>query len=356
MPLSAWTRTLIVSATIILLGVIVMGTVWLLTWVKDIVLLLLLSGLMTIVLMPLVDWIEGRHERVPRPLAVLASYLCVLIVLGGILSVVVPPLVDQANQLVKGLPDIIQRLTAESSPITDELQRFGINPSSGSNNLGAQAQQVATAVLTNIATVVRDITTVAVGILVVLVVSFYLLNEGHEFSRKLDKVVPDEHRGKLEFLQESIVMAVGGYVRAQLTVALMVGVLAGFSAWLIGIRFPLIIGALAGLFELIPFFGPTLGAVPAVLIALFQGNWIKLALIVAAFIVIQQIESNLIGPRIMAHGVGLHPLVVIVSVLIGIEVAGIWGALFAVPGAAVLVAIGRRLYRVNKGLPRKIAA
>ena len=108
--------------------------------------------------------------------------------------------------------------------------------------------------------------------------------------------------------------------------------------------------------ELIPFFGPTLGAVPAILIALFQGSWPKVILILVAFIIIQQIESNIIGPRLLAHGVGLHPLVVIVAVLIGIEVAGIWGALFAVPGTAILVSVGRRLYQMNRERPRRIAA
>ncbi|HEX6512273.1 MAG TPA: AI-2E family transporter [Chloroflexota bacterium] len=352
MSLSAWTRALVVSATIILVAVIVMGGIWLLSWIGSIVLLLLLSGLLAIVLMPLVDWLN--RPKVPRPLAVLGAYVCVLIVLGGILSLVLPPLADQVNQLVKVLPDFVQRSMSPGSPLTDTLDRFGVSLSA--TNIGAQAQQLATAVLANIATVVRDVTTIAVSLLVVLVISFYLLNEGHLFSARLDTLVPDEHRPKYEFLHESVVNAVGGYVRAQLTVALMVGVLAGFSSWLIGIRYPLVIGALAGLFELIPFFGPTLGAIPAILIALFQGSWIRLALIIGAFIIIQQIESNIIGPRIMAHGVGLHPLVVIVVVLIGIEVAGIWGALFAVPAAAVLVAVGRRLYQVNRDRPRRLVA
>ncbi len=187
-----------------------------------------------------------------------------------------------------------------------------------------------------------------------LVIAFYFLNEGHEFRARLDKLVPREHRGTAEFLQESAINAAAGYLRAQLAVAFMVGALAGLAAWATGVHFPLIIGLLAGLFELIPFFGPTLGAIPAVLIALFQGPPLRVGLIVAAFVVIQQIESNLIGPRIMAHGVGLHPLVVIVAVLIGIEVAGLWGALFAVPGAAILVAIGRHIYQISRDRPRRV--
>jgi predicted PurR-regulated permease PerM len=134
----------------------------------------------------------------------------------------------------------------------------------------------------------------------------------------------------------------------------MVGVLAGLASWLTGVRFPLIIGVLAGLLELIPFFGPTLGAVPAVIIAIFQGSWLRVGLIVLAFVVIQQVESNIVGPRIMARGVGLHPLLVIIAVLVGIELAGVWGALFAVPATAILVTVGRRVYRLNRDRPTRV--
>jgi predicted PurR-regulated permease PerM len=352
----SWTRTLVVSATIILLAIIVVGAIWLLSWVGPVVLLLLLAGLLSTVLMPLVDWLE-RGRPIPRPLAVLVSYLAVLIVFGGILYLVIPPLVDQANQLVQGLPDMYRNLTAPDSTVRQLADRLGIDLTlSGQSNLGTQLQALARAVLTNAAVLVRDVTSTAVGIVVVLVVSFYLLNEGHDFRARLNGVVPERYHDTLDYFLEAIIGAVGGYARAQLAVAAMVGVLAGLAAWIVGVRYPLIIGALAGLLELIPFFGPTLGAAPAVLIAIFQGSWLRVALIIVAFIIIQQIESNIIGPRLLGHGVGLHPLVVIVAVLIGIEVAGVWGALFAVPATAVLVSVGRRVYQMSRERPRRMAA
>lgn len=354
MSLSAWTRALVISATIIVVGLMLMGAIWLLSFVREILLLVLLAGLTSVVLMPFVDWL-AHFRAIPRPLAVLIAYLCVLVVVGGIMFVVIPPLVDQGNQLVKALPDVFQRLTSSDSALSQTLERFGISTTAG-GSLGAQVQELAKTVLANVATLVRDITTVGVGIIVVTVVSFYLLNEGHKFRASFESLVPSEHRGKFEFVAELSITTVAGYMRAQLIVAFMVGMLAGFSAGIIGIRYPLIIGALAGLFELVPFFGPTLGAVPAVLIGLFQGDWVRLALIIGAFVIIQQVESNIIGPRIMAHGVGLHPLAVILAVLIGIEVAGIWGALFAVPTAAILATVGRRLYEVNRDRPRRVAA
>jgi predicted PurR-regulated permease PerM len=352
MSTSQWLRTLIVCSTVLLVSIIVLGAFWLASFAGEVILLLLLAGLFAIMLMPLVDLLESSR-RIPRPVAILVAYLCVFVVLGGIMYVVIPPLLQQANQLVQNLPDIVQNLVGPTSVVNDALQRFGIGAGTISGNVGDQLQNLAKAALSNVATVLRDIGTFAVGVVVVAVIAFYLLNEGHDFRAKLHRVVPEEHRHTVAFLQESIVNAVGGYVRAQLTVAFMVGILAGFAAWAIGVRFPLIIGALAGLFELVPFFGPTLGAVPALTIAIFQGSWLRVALILGAFIVIQQIESNLIGPRIMAHGVGLHPLVVIVVVLVGIQVAGIWGALFAVPATAVLVSVGRHIY-IERSRPHPI--
>lgn len=352
-----WTRTLVIFTTIILAGVILFGLVWLLSWIGNLVLLLMLASLLTVVLMPLVDLIE-RRTPIPRAVAVVISYVAVFSFFAGILYLIIPPLIVQGGQLAKGLPNIFQKLAGPNS-VVNQIQSklgFSIGSSGGSGqpNLGTEAQGLVTAVLSNLALVVRDATTVAVGFVVVLVVAFYLINEGHTFRAKLDEVVPREHRGTVDFVQESVINAVAGYVRAQLAVALMVGVLAGFAAWITGVKFPLIIGALAGLLELIPFFGPTLGAIPAVLIAIFQGSWLRVGLIVGAFIIIQQIESNIVGPRIMERGVGLHPLVVIVVVLIGIEVAGIWGALFAVPGMAILFTLGKRLYRLNRDRPRPL--
>ncbi len=348
MTISSWTRALVVSATIILVGIIVMGVIWLLLRVGQIVLLVLLGGLLAVVLMPFVDMLD-RRRSIPRPLAVLIAYVLLALVFGGIVYLIVPPLLAQGNQLAQGLPDIVQSLVGPNSLLTRTLEGLGISPSvAGLGGVSSQVQEVVKAVVSNAATIVRDVTTIAVGFIVILVIAFYLLNEGHRFQAGLRQVIPPQHREWAEFLQDSLVNAVAGYVRAQLTVALMVGVLAGLAASLIGVRFPLIIGLLAGLLELIPFFGPTIGAIPAVVIAIFQGPWLRVGLIVAAFVVIQQIESNIVGPRIMARRVGVHPLLVIISVLAGIELAGIWGAVFAVPTVAVLVTICQRIYQANR--------
>lgn len=355
MSSSPWLRTLVVSGAILLVAVLICAALWLMIRLQGIVLLLLLAGLLSVALMPAVDYLDS-FAPLPRPVAVVLVFLAVMLVLAGIVLIVAPPLVTQANALVERLPAIVQTITGPNSPVTELLNRFGISLDAASATFTTQAQEVAKAAVGNAAVVVRDLTAIVVGIIVVAVVSFYFLNEGHAMRAKLEQLVPDEQRGLSDFVVSAVISAVGGYVRAQLIMAAMVGVLAGLSAWAIGISYPLIIGVLASVFELIPFFGPTLGAIPAVAIAAFQGEWVKLGLIVAAFIVIQQIESNIVGPRITAHSVGLHPLVVILAVLVGIELAGVWGALFATPAAGVLVSVGRRLWRANRDRARTAPA
>ena len=125
--------------------------------------------------------------------------------------------------------------------------------------------------------------------------------------------------------------------------ALTIGVAAAVGCWLLGVPYPLVVGLLAGLFELVPMLGPILAAVPAVLISLTQPFPLVLWVIVF-FIVIQQIEANVIGPKITGHAVGLHPLGALLALVAGAELGGLVGALFAVPVAGILYVLAVAVY------------
>ena len=136
----------------------------------------------------------------------------------------------------------------------------------------------------------------------------------------------------------------GGYLRGQLVMAATIGAIAGLGCWLLGLPYALVLGVLAGLFELVPMFGPILSAVPAVLVALFLPFptvlWVALF-----FFAVQQVESNILGPRITGHAVGLHPLGALFALLAGLQLAGVLGALFAVPVAGILWVLVAAAYR-----------
>jgi predicted PurR-regulated permease PerM len=127
----------------------------------------------------------------------------------------------------------------------------------------------------------------------------------------------------------------GGYLRGQFTLALIIGVLAGVGMSLLGLPYAVVLGVLAGLFELVPMFGPILSVIPAVIVALFM-PFPTVLLVVLYFLVIQQLENNVLAPRIGGHCVGLHPLGAMFALLAGFQLAGLLGGPFAVALAGVL--------------------
>src|SRR5881275_2779486 len=181
-------------------------------------------------------------------------------------------------------------------------------------------------------------------IVLALVISLYLLVDGPRFPERSLAIIPAQHRTKALFLQDNVSRVLGGYLRGQLTLALIIGVLAGVGTALLGLPYAVVLGVLAGLFELVPMFGPILSVVPAVLVALFM-PFPTVVWVLLFFLAIQQIENNVLAPRISGHAVGLHPLGAMFALLAGFQLAGLLGGLFAVPLAGVLWVLLGAAYR-----------
>jgi len=172
-------------------------------------------------------------------------------------------------------------------------------------------------------------------ILLILVITFYFLLDGGAMRHRFVRLLPDRHRDRWFFVEATLNRVLGGYIRGQVVVAATVGLAAGAGCFFIGVYFPIVIGLLAFIFEFVPMLGPVLGMLPAVVIALFQPHT-PVVLVIVYFIILQQVESNLIVPRISGHAVGLHPLAALLALLAGLDLAGIGGALLTVPLAGVL--------------------
>jgi predicted PurR-regulated permease PerM len=171
--------------------------------------------------------------------------------------------------------------------------------------------------------------------ILVLVVSAYLLSGFPAIRGNVIRAVPRRYRGVHEFARSNAARIMGAYLRGQLIMAATIGTLATVGLGLLGLPDFVVLGVLAGLFELVPMFGPILSAVPAVIVALFQ-PWPTVVWVIIFFLVVQQFESNWLGPRVTGHAVGLHPLGAMFALMVGFEIAGILGGLFAVPVAGVL--------------------
>ncbi|HET7077984.1 MAG TPA: AI-2E family transporter [Chloroflexia bacterium] len=308
-----------------------------------IIVLVLAGFLLAFLFGPLVDRLARRG--MPRILAILLIYLVVLggLVLGGVL--LINPLTAQLQGVVDQLPTLVNASGGAWTQVEHFLAGFGVAVSITSlrDQLVGYLTSAGGSLLGGTLSVVTGLVTLATDIMLVLVIAFYLLLDGANMRNWALRFLPSRARERWFFIEATLNRVLGGYIRGQIIVALTVGVAAGLGCAVLGVQFPLVIGLLAFLFEFIPMVGPVLGMIPAVVIAAFQPLPLVLWVIIY-FIVLQQVESNVIVPRVSGHAVGLHPLAALLALLAGVELGGLGGALIAVPIVGVLYVIALALY------------
>jgi predicted PurR-regulated permease PerM len=308
-----------------------------------ILVLLLASFLVAFLLGPLVDRLEGRG--VPRLLAILLLYLTILGALTGGALLLIGPLTTQVQGLSTTLPTLLSSESDAQTQIDQFLRQIGLPVSVAAlrDQLAGNLTSAGSSLLGGTLTALTGLVGLVTDLFLVLAITFYLLLDGNNMHTWALRLLPTALRERWFFIEATLNRVLGGYIRGQIIVSLTVGIAAGLGSALLGVHYPLVIGLLAFLFEFIPMVGPILGMVPAVLLALFQPLPLVVWVIVY-FIVLQQVESNVIVPRVSGQAVGLHPLGVLLALLAGVELGGLGGALLAVPLAGVLYVIFLALY------------
>ncbi len=331
-----------------LLTVLAAAAVALLAWhilslFAHLLLIIVLALLVAFIFAPLVSNLE--RSRLPRAAAIGVAYVGTLLLLAAVLTVFLGPLITQLVALAGGLPGDVQILERHTSSIDQFFSAHGlpIRVATVQKQALGQVQTISSLVLGSTLTILGSLTSFIVDLFLILVLSFYFLLDAQNIRNNLVRLLPERLRTHAFFVQAAFIKVVGGYIRGQLLMAVTIGMAAGLGCYLLGVPYPLVIGLLAGLFELMPMIGPVLGAIPAVLISLVHGFPLVLW-VVLLFVFIQQVESNVIGPRITGHAVGLHPLGALLALLAGVELGGILGALFAVPAAGILYVLAVAVY------------
>lgn len=302
-----------------------------------IIALLVASFLVAYLLSPLVDRMERGGLR--RGVAILLVYLAIFSVIALVFVLLLGPLTTQLHGLVNSLPALVSGKSGGQTRLDTYFRQHGIKLSVEGirTQIAGYISSAGTTLLGSTLSIVTSIVSVVTDLLLVLAITFYLLLDGHGMRNRAVRLLPAGYRDRWFFFEAALNKVLGGYIRGQLIVALTVGIAAGLGCGLLGVQYPLVIGLLAFLFEFIPMLGPVLGMLPAVLIALFQPSPVPLVIwVVIYFIVLQQIESNAIVPRVSGHAVGLHPLAALLALLIGLELGGLGGALLSVPLAGVV--------------------
>jgi predicted PurR-regulated permease PerM len=271
-----------------------------------------------------------------RMLGIVFAYLITFAIVTVLLLLLAAPFVKQLRQLDVDLPTLIAQAQAQSDALDQAAASRGVqlNLGNGIAQSGPAIEQNSHDVLHDVIAAASAIGGVLMNAVLILVVSAYVLTGAATIQSNVRKAVPKRYRGLHQFVRSNAARIMGAYLRGQLIMAAVIGTLAAVGTGLMGLPYFLVLGVLAGMFEMVPMFGPILSAIPAVIVALFQ-PWPTVVWVIVFFVVVQQFECNLLGPKVSGHKVGLHPLGSMFALMVGFELAGILGGLVAVPVAGV---------------------
>lgn len=337
-----------------------------------VLLVFVVAAVTALILNPLVAGLQ-RRLRFPRGLAVATVYVGLLAVVATLGFLLANPIADQARKFGRDVPSIIDDANARLADVQDYFDRKGVHVElvkQGETALETLQEKVVGGT-SDIVSFGGDLLTRVVqaglGLILVVVLSVYMLIYGERIGRTVRRVMPPGDGTPEDDYPTRVQKAVSGYVRGQLLFSTAMGTGAGVFLWLFGVlgifpdgrTYALAFGIFFGLMELIPFVGPILGAMPPVLVALFQdpltGLWVALL-----FVALQQIEGHVVAPQIFGHALRINPLLVIFSLLVGAEIYGIIGALVSLPIAAILretvVYLRRHLVLESWGTVSPVAA
>jgi predicted PurR-regulated permease PerM len=345
-------NTIVVSLTV----VVILGLVRLFTILTEILLLILIAAILATGINPLLALLQrprlGRRRRqLSKPAAILVIYAAILVVVVIMGGIIFTPAIAETRQFVANLPQFtadLQRTAATLQARYSWLPNLSGLVARVPQELAGLSRYFGTAA----GVVFRFLGGVA-SVVTILFMTFYMLLEGPGIKKSFLTLFPEEQAARLEGILQRVGLKFGGWVRGQLLLGVIIGVVVGLgAAWLLRLPYPLLLGLVAGITELIPIVGPILGAVPAVLIALFQPPWWKVLLVIAFYAGVQQLESNFVVPRVMRMAVGISPLLTVIALLIGGQLLGIIGVLLSVPVAAALQVIVGEILQAVRGAVR----
>jgi predicted PurR-regulated permease PerM len=341
----AWARRRDVTLTLFLWVVLAAGGLWVGVYLLRPLLIVALAALLAYAVYPAVRLLA---RIMPLPVAIVLIYLMLIGLAGGIGYL----FVTNATAELATLTDQITRLLSSPqagapTPLAQQLEQFGLSQQQIqdlSEHAAQQLQSAAENALPLLGGVVTGLFAAILDAVLVLVLSLYFLVAGPQIVSWLGRSAPILQRARVVGTLAALQRVLGGYLRGQLTLSALVGALVGGGMYFLQVPYAVLLGLLAFLLEFIPTLGTLLSGVICVLVALTQG-WVLALIVLGYFILIHILEGYVIAPRVLAKAVGLHPAVSIIALLVGAELLGVWGALFAAPVAGLLQVLLTTLWR-----------
>ena len=306
---------------------------------------LLLAILVVYLLDPFVSYLE--KQRISRGKGIAIVYILLITILLLLALYLIPTLLQEMQELVLALPEYTEQLMPFVEKIGENYHRFNL-PDGIRSSFDDSLQQLQKSLIINLERFSLFILlcfSQAFALFLVPLFSYYLLRDNAHFKKRFLELIPEQYRQNMEETLRDINKTLGAYLRGVFINSFSVGMMLYLGLLLLGVEFALFLGIINALTNVIPYFGPIIGAVPVLLIALIQSPvlaWKVLLLI----IIVQQIESQLIAPQVFGRSMGFHPLTVIVALLLGGLYMGFTGLIVIIPLAAITRAIFRHFFPV----------
>ncbi|HUW21400.1 MAG TPA: AI-2E family transporter [Candidatus Bathyarchaeia archaeon] len=322
-------RKVEVSHRTIVFTVLFLVFLWLLYQIKDIIFNLFIAFVMMAALNSSVEKME--KIKIPRPIAIIMIYLVFFGFISVVIAGVIPPLVDQTSTLINKIPNYVKEINLPWLNKEAILSQFSSLASIPENLVKLTVN------------VFRNI----LAIFVLAVINFYLLMERKNLGKYLTVLFGGDGHDRAAKFIERLEGRLGSWVRAELLLMTIIGVMSYIGLRILGIDFALPLAVFAGFLEVVPNIGPTISAIPAVISGLTISPLYGLA-VLALYFLIQQVENSIIVPKVMEKGLGLNPLVVIVCLAVGLRLGGIIGMILAIPVFLVIQEISSEIVILDR--------
>ncbi|WP_235420937.1 AI-2E family transporter [Jeotgalibacillus soli] len=309
-----------------------------------------IAGVLYYLLRPLVAFLS---KYVPRAVSILIIYLCGIGLIVGLVFLVGPTLQNQFNSLIDNIPVISRELGDMISDLQQsnwfesfqETQDFSF--SDIADRLTGFLEGAVDAIGSNFVSLIGIITNIAVIIVIIPFVLFYMLKDGQKLPDQILRFTPDEFHSEGKKVLDDMDSALSSYIQGQIIVSVCVGVLLYIGYLVLGLEYSLVLALVAMLTNVIPFVGPFIGTIPAVIVGFIDSPLTALFVIIVV-IIAQQVESNLISPQVMGKKLSVHPLTIIFLLLVAGSFGGLLGLILAIPTYAVAKTVIVNAYRFIK--------
>lgn len=302
--------------------------------IHDIIAMVFVAWVIASALDPWVDRLQ--HWRIPRGLGILSVYIAAGIVFVGVIMLLVPSVANELTSIARNFPTYYQpiqnslnnlRTTGEEIGLLTTIQQVLDNTVQGLSSLTSGLYKAVASVFGGFVTLIG-----------ILVIAFYLTVEEDGIKKFVRSLSPIAYQPYVIKKINEIQRRLSNWLWGQVVLMFFIGSITGLSLWILGVKYSLVLGILAGMLEFIPIIGPTLAAIPAIFFAFtdYAHQPFKPLFVLIIFVVIQQVENHFLVPRVMRRAVGLNPIIVIMALLIGAKLGGFVGVILAVPSVAII--------------------